>query len=122
MTDLLADDRDERVARELAGDRVGEPLAVDGERGAGGYAARFCGLDDERPKPPHFFFEETHGVIELVAAERVAAHQLGEPIGFVDGRGTHRPHFVQRDRHALRGGLPRRLGTSQAAADDLDHV
>src|SRR5262249_8099835 len=60
-------------------------------------------------------------VVQLVAAKRVAAHELGEPIGFVDGGRTNRAHFVQRDGNAARGGLPRGLGSGQPAADDSDH-
>ena len=40
------------------------------------------------------------GVIELVAAEGVAADELGEPIRLVHRRRPHRPHLVQRHRHA----------------------
>src|SRR5256886_13344381 len=100
MSDLLADDRDERVARELAGDRVGEPLAVGGERGAGGYAARSGRAHDHRSEPPHLLFQETDGVIQLVAAKRVAADELGEPIGLVYRGWSDRPHLVERHRHA----------------------
>ena len=87
-------------------DEVGEPLAIDRERGAGRHAARLGGAHDERPEPPHFLLEQADGVIELVAAEGVAADQLGEPIGLVHGRRTHRPHLVQRDAHAARRRLP----------------
>ncbi len=119
---FLADDGDEPMVGEGARHLVGEPLAIDRERRAGRHAVRVGGPHDDRAEPPHFFFEEAHGVIELVAAERVAAHELGKPIGFVNSRGAYRPHFVQRHRHALRRRLPGGLGTSEAAADDLDHL
>ena len=68
-----------------------EPLAIDGERRAGRHAARLgaraCTSESE---PPHLLFQQADGVIELVAAERVAADQLGEPIGLVH-RGRHAP-------------------------------
>ena len=118
--DFFADDRDERMRGQLAGDDLGEPLAIDGESGARGNPAGFRGAHHERAEPPHFFFEEADGVIELVAAEGIAADQFGEAIGFVHGGRAHRPHLVERDRHALRRGLPRGLGAGQAAADDVD--
>ena len=33
--------------------------------------------------------------------------------------GRDRPHLVERDRHAARGGLPGRFGAGQPAADDV---
>ena len=59
-------------------------------------------------------FEQADGVIELVAAEGVAADELGEAVGLVDGGRPHRPHLVQRDRHAARGGLPGGLAIRRA--------
>ncbi len=77
-------------------------------------------VHDERVEPAHFFFEEADGIVELVAAERVAADQLGQPIGLVDFGRPNRPHFVDGDGNAARGRLPGRLTTGQAAADDVD--
>jgi hypothetical protein len=42
-------------------------------------------------------------------------------VGFVDGSGTPRPHFVKRDANAACGYLPGSLGTGQPAADDRYH-
>ena len=98
--DLFADDRDERMPRDRVGDGLREPLAIDGQRGAGRHAARFGRAHDERAETPHLFLQQADGVIELVAAERIAADELGEAIGLVDGGGTDRPHLVERDRHA----------------------
>ena len=119
--DLFADDGDQRVRSDLARDRLGEALAVHGERGAGRNAARFGRAHDERPEPAHFFLQQADRVIELVAAERVAAHELGEVIGLVDGGRTNRPHLVQCDGHAGRRSLPRRLAARKPSADDGDH-
>ena len=103
---------------ELARDRLGEQVAVDCERRAGGDATRLGRPHHERPEPPHFFFQETDCVIELVAAKGVAADELGEPIRLVDGGGSDRPHLVQPDPHASRGRLPGSLRSGEAAADD----
>ena len=106
---------------ERARDLVGKALAVHGERGAGRHAAGLGGAHDERAEPPHLFLQEADRVIELVAAERVAADQLREAVGLVHGGRAHGPHFVQRDRHAPRGRLPGGFRTGQPAADDGDH-
>ena len=82
------------------GDRLRESFAIDGQRGAGGHAMRIGRPHHQRAKPPHLFFQQADGVIELVAAQRVGADQLGEPIGLVDGGRAHRPHLVQDDAHA----------------------
>ena len=100
------------------GDRLGELLAIDGERRAGRHAALLRNPQDQRAEPPHFFLEETDCVIELVAAEGVAAHELGEPVGLVNRGRANRPHLVERHRNAARSCLPRGLAACQAAADD----
>ena len=74
----------------------------------------------ERAEPPHLLLQQADGVIELVAAKRVGADQLGETIGLVHGGRTHRPHLVQHDAHAERGRLPGGLGAREPAADDVD--
>jgi hypothetical protein len=62
----------------------------------GRHAAGLRGPHDERAEPAHFFLQEPDGVVEFVAAEGIAAHELGEAIGLVDGGRPHRPHFVER--------------------------
>ena len=109
--DLFANDGDQRMRGERLRDRLGEPLAIDRQRRAGRHAARLGGTHHERAEPPHLFFQQADGVVELVAAEGIAADELGEPIGLVHGGRTHRPHLVQRDRHAARRRLPRGLAT-----------
>jgi hypothetical protein len=54
-------------------------LAVDGQRGASRDARAIGRRHDERPEPPHLLLQQPDGVVELVAAEGVAAHELGEP-------------------------------------------
>src|SRR5581483_5209934 len=105
---------------DCGGDRVGEFFAVDGERRTGGHAALFGDAHDQRAEPPHLLFEETHRVIELVAAEGVAAHQLGEPVGLVDRSRPNRPHLVERDRNAARRCLPGGLAPGEPTTNDSD--
>ena len=58
-------------------------VAIDRQRRARRHAARLGGAHHERTEPPHLFLQQADGVIELVAAERVAAHELGEGVGAV---------------------------------------
>ena len=53
-----------------------------------GRATRSAARMHERAEPPHLFFQQADGVVELVAAEGVAADQFGEPVGLVH-RGRH---------------------------------
>ena len=107
------------MARDRLRDGLREALAIDGERGAGGNAGELGGPHDQRAQPPHLFLEEPDGVIELVAAERVAADQLRQPIGLVDQRRPDRTHLVQDHRHAARRDLPRGFGTGETTANDV---
>ena len=88
---LLADGRDQRMRFDRRGDPAGEPLAIHGERGAGGHTRRVGDAHDERAEPAHLLFQQADRVIELVAAEGVAADELGEAVGLVHrGRTTGR--------------------------------
>ena len=111
-----------RFVAVLEGEPPGEPLAIDGQRGAGRNASVLGRSHDERAEPPHLFLQQADGVIEFVAAERVAAHELGESIGFMYSGGSCRPHLVKRNGHAARRSLPGGFRTSEAAADDGDHA
>jgi hypothetical protein len=79
---------------------AGEPLTIDRQRRAGGHPARLGGAHDERSQPPHFFLQQSDGVIELVTAEGIAAHQFGQPIGLVHAGLTPGAHLVEDDTHA----------------------
>jgi hypothetical protein len=69
-----------------------------GQRGAGRDAALVGDGHHQRVQAPHLLLEETDGVVQLVAAKRIRADQLGQLFRLVDGRGPHRPHLVQDDR------------------------
>ena len=74
----------------------------------------------ERSEAPHLFFQQSDGVVELVAAQRVGAHELGQLIGLVHGGRPHRPHLVEDDADTGAGSLPGCLGPREPAADDVD--
>ena len=95
--------------------------AIHGQRGPRGHAREIGRAHDDRPQPPHLLFQQTDGIVQLVAAKRVAAHELRQPVGLVDRGRAHGAHFVEGDANAERGGLPGGLAAGQAAADDGNH-
>jgi hypothetical protein len=101
-------------------DGPGEQLAIDRQGGAGRHARDLGGVHDERVEPAHLFLQQADGVIQLVAAERVAADELGESIGFMNFCRPDRPHLVNDDGDSAGGCLPRRFASGQAAADDVN--
>jgi hypothetical protein len=116
-----ADDRDQRVAGNRGGDHIREAGPVDRERGAGRDTGVGRGPEHEGTEPAHLLLQEAHRVIEFVAAERVAADELRQPVGLVHRGRPRGTHLVQHHAHAAPGSLPRRLGPRKAAADDADH-
>ena len=82
--DLAPLEGDERMRRDGLGDRLRKAVAIDGQRGAGRHAGALGRAHDQRAEPPHLFFEQPDGVIELVAAKGVAADQFRQPVGLVD--------------------------------------
>jgi hypothetical protein len=100
MRHLLTHDRDGGMTADGVGDRGGKALAIDGEGRTSWNAGRVGRAHDQRACAPHLLFEEADGVVQLVTAERIAADELGESIGAVNVSATHRPHFMQDDRHA----------------------
>jgi hypothetical protein len=88
----------------MRGDGLGhqrrETFAIDRQRCARRHARRVGRAHDERPEPTHFLFEKADRVVEFVAAEGVAADELGELVGLVNKRRSDRPHLVQDDPHA----------------------
>src|SRR5439155_5943111 len=103
---------------ERSRDGLRESLAIDRERGAGGHATRFRRAHHERTKAPHFLFQQTDGIIELVAAKRIAADELRQPIRLVHRGRTRRPHLIERHGYAARRRLPCGLRTGEPASDD----
>ena len=80
------------------GDSARKSLAIDGEGRARRDARRIGGAHDDRSQPAHLFLQQTDGVVELVAAKRVAADELGEVAG-LDARRSAGP-AASREAHA----------------------
>ena len=92
-----------------------EAVAVDRERAARRHAMRIGGAHDQRAAAPHLLVQQPDRVVlDIVGAERVGAHQLGEAVGDMRRGAAHRPHLVQHDGHAgarqLPSGLAARRG------------
>ena len=117
--DLCALEMNQWMGDNRRGHPLGKLLAVNRQCRASRHADLVGHSHDERAKPTHFFLQQADRVVELVATKRVAADQFSQAVGLVDGRRLHRPHLVQGDGHAHRGGLPRGLAARQAAADDV---
>ena len=111
----------ERMRLDGVGDRLREPLAIDGQRGAAGTRCASAARMHQRAEPPHLLLEQADGVIELVAAEGVGADQLREPIGLVHGgrRARAASRAARRARPATRPAMPPQTG--EPAADDVNH-
>ena len=99
----------------------GEVVAIDRERAAGGKLVTVPGSQNERAGAAHLLVQQADGVrLPVVGAERVGAHELGQPIGLVGVRHPYGAHLVQHHGHAGAGDLPGGLGAGEAAADDVD--
>ena len=96
-------------------------MAIHGERSAGRHPRLVRGPHHERTETTHLLLQHADRVVQLVAAEGVAADELRQPIGLMHRRGAYRAHLVQRHRYPGFGRLPGGFGTSQTAANDVDH-
>jgi len=119
---FLPPDLNARVAFDGRAHFGGKNLAIHGERLASRHASGGGRSKQERSEPSKFLLEEPGRAGNLFAFQRVAANQLGEPIGLVSGGGAGRPHLVQFDSEAGLRDLPGSLRSRQTAADDVDDL
>ena len=119
--DLAALDGDERMRFERRRDRVGEAVAVDGQRAAGRHLIGVAFGHDQRAQRAHLLMQQADRVgFGIVRAEGVGADELGKAFGLVGVGAANRAHLVQHDRNAGLGDLPGGFGAGEAAADDMD--
>src|SRR6185503_18510876 len=116
---LFAAHLDQRVRGQPLGDQRREAVAVDRQRAARRHRRGAGGGDHQRAEGLHLALEQAGRVLRLVAAQRVAADELGEGGGRVRRRRPYRPHLVQHHRHAAAGELPGALAAGEAAAHHL---
>ena len=118
--DLFAPDLEPRERFELRRDGGREAVAIDRE-GAPGRHRRFARRpDDQRAEELHLALEEAGGMLRVVAAQRVRAHQLGEVAALVRRRLAHWSHLVEHHGHPARGELKGALAAGEASTDDMD--
>jgi hypothetical protein len=87
------------------------------------HLVRIGGAQDQRTALPRLLMQQPDRIaLRVVGAERVGAHQLGEPGPDMRLGAAHRPHLVQHDRHPGARELPRCLAAGQPAADHMDGV
>ena len=85
-----------------------------------GHSRDLRGAQEQRVEAPQLFFQEPGGGAFLVCLERVAANQLGQPIGLVRRRLAGGAHFVEDDGQTLAADLPGRFRSGKTGADDVD--
>ncbi len=119
---LLAAYLDQRLGGDGRRHLVGEYIPVHGKRLPAWNARAGRHFEQQRTEPPQFFLEQPRRGGLGLRLERVAAHQLRQPVRLVRGRGPHRPHLVQHARQAPARDLPSRLGTRQARADNVNGI
>ena len=114
---LRALNGDIRVRADALRDLAGEGLTVHGKRAAGGDTVMICTGDHDGIKPPQLLLEQTDGIGELIAAQRVGADELRKVFRYVCGGHFLGFHLDQVHRDAAPGQLPRALASRQARAD-----
>ncbi len=109
---------------ERAGDAARKQVAVDREGGARGDLVHIGLAHDDRTEGAHFAVEQADGIaVAVVATETVRAHHFGERVALMRRGHVAAPaHFGQADAKASFGKLPRRFGSGEAAADDVNVV
>jgi len=113
-------DPDPRVQRQPLGDRPREAEALHRERLPRRHAMLIRARDHHRATLPQLVLEQPRRGDPIVAAQRVAAHQLAEQRRLMRGRHRARLHLDERDVEACLGELPGSLAAGHASADDGD--
>ncbi len=102
---------------------TGEGVAIHRQGAARRHLAGVRGSHDQGAAATHLGVQKANGVVlPIVRPERVGTDQLGQSLGLVRRRHSHRPHFVQHHREPGLCGLPSGLGPRESAADHMDGV
>ena len=94
-----------------------EDLAIHGERRAARHTRLVGARQQETAEGTQLGLEQAVRVTGVRRFERVAADELGEPVGLVRGRPHQRTHLVQRDLDAALRERPGGLRAGETAAD-----
>ena len=114
---LRALNGDVRVRADALRDLAGKGLTIHGERAAGGDTVMICTGEHDGIEPPQLLLEQTDGIGELIAAQRVGADELRKVFRYVCGGHFLGFHLDQAHRDAAPGQLPRALASRQACTD-----
>ena len=110
------------VRLDSPGRGFGESHAIDRERAARGDGALAREGVQARTERVELVLEHARGAVGLHAFQGVGAHQLGEPVGLVHGRGGFGTHLDEPDRDSAIGELQRGLRPRQAGAYDFHDI
>ena len=97
---------------------AGEAFAVHRQRAAGSYAVLIGTAHHDAAEPAQLFFEKSHGICKLIAAQRIGAHKLRKIWGDMCRGHFFRLHFDQSYRDTPGGELISRFGTGKTGADN----
>ena len=100
------------------GHGAGEALTVHRQRAAGGHAVLVRAAHYDAAEPAQLFFEKSHGICKLIAAQRIGAHKLRKIWGDMCRGHFFRLHFDQPYRDTPGGELISRFGTGKTGADN----
>ena len=120
--DLLLDDLNVGVSPDMLGHRRGKALPIHSQGSPGSHPMAVGAQHDQAAQPPQLFFQEPHGVGQLVAAQGVGADQLRKI-----GRDVRRRHFLglhlcQPDGDPPDGQLPGRFRARQSGSHHCHRV
>ena len=115
---LRALNGDVRVRADALRDLAGKGLTIHGERAAGGDTVMIRAGEHDGIEPPQLLLEQTDGIGELIAAQRVGAHELRKIRRDVRRSHFFRLHFDQPHRDAPDGELISRFGTGKTGSDN----
>jgi hypothetical protein len=113
---------DQRVGVDAPRHLGAEALTVHGEGTARRHLRLGAHAHDQRACAPHLFLEQPDGVAQVGAAERVAAHQLGQEVDLLRGGALGGLLLQQAHGHAALGQLPSALGAREATAHYRDRA
>ena len=111
---------DQRLRFDRGRDVGSEACAVHRQRPAGGNGIPAGRGDDQGAEVLHLPLQQAGGMVRVVAAQRVRAHEFGEFGARMGRRRSPRPHLVQEHRPAPGGQLKGALATGEPAANDYD--
>ena len=106
------------MASDGGGGGDGKPLPVHGQGAPRLHPRLIRTAQDQRAAPAQLLLEQAHGVLQLIGAQGVGAHQLGKAGAVVGGGHFAGLHLAQRDGNPPLGQLPGALAPGQARADD----